>query len=452
MTISRSSSANPLAAHHSDSIAILDDQQLLGSRQLLILILFFTASMVDGFDLQSIGFLAPIISKAFNIQVALFGAVFSAGMLGLGIGSIVIGQISDTVGRRRSLIIVLFCIGVFSILTAFVTSREQLIVIRFLTSLGLGGSLPILSALTSECSPRRFQKISLCLLFAAVPAGGLAAGLVGGVVLPIWGWPSVFVVGGIAPILLSMALLLAFRDPNNTSSFRDPLSGDVKSQRVRFWPAVEASKALRPASMRRTWFLSLSGLFEKAEWRVTLPLWMAYFSCLLVLYFIVNWIPALLIEASFEPSLGIWAVSTFSFGGILGTLVQGPLLTRFGSCRPVLIQFAIAAILIAFFANITLTRSSVAVLTFAIGWTVTGAQAGLNTFTATHYRTDIRATAMGWGLASGRLGSIVGALLGGLALGAGLAPRSILLSTSIPLVIGAVAFSVAVIDRKFPKL
>jgi len=386
---------------------------------LAVLGLLFLSTMIDGFDMQSLGFLAPLIAKTLDIDVSSFGAVFSVGMVGLALGSILVAQIADRVGRRRALIVTLATIGTLNALTAFIQSREQLIVLRFLTSLGLGGALPTLAALTAEHTPVRFRQIALCLLFAAIPAGGLVASLVGGVILPLWGWPSVFLVGGGAPILI--ALLVFVRLPSSAPTERTA-----------------------PVAGRRPF----RALFSGGRWRVTLPLWVAYFMSLLVLYFISNWIPSLLTQASLPAALGVAAIASFSMGGIVGTILQGPLLTRFGATKPVLAEFLVLLALVLALGSLPLTALSVKILTFFIGWMLQGAQAGLNAFTATQYSPENRTTALGWGLANGRMGSIIGAMLGGIALEAGLKPHFILLLTGFPVALGLAAFALVAAARR----
>jgi MFS family permease len=155
-----------------------------------------------------------------------------------------------------------------------------------------------------------------------------------------------------------------------------------------------------------------------------MPLAAAFFMSLLVLYFLVNWIPVLLNQAAFPPSIGILAISMFSLGGIVGALAQGPLMRRFGSVKSIVIELAIVGCLVLSLGKIPLTATVISALTFAIGWTLQGAQAGLNAFAAMHYQNSIRATAMGLTLGTGRLGSIAGGFLGGLALAAGCRARS----------------------------
>ena len=417
----------------------LIDRQPMGVLQRQLLAMFVLAAVFDGFDLQSIGFLAPLIAKSLDFSMSRFGAIFSAGLIGLGIGSIVLSHVADALGRRRTLVGALVFVGVLSALTALAATRGELLALRFLTSLGLGGALPVIAALTVEYTPARSRKIALCLIYAALPAGGLVAGIVAGYILPIWGWKSVFIVGGLLPLALAGFLVVAL--PESVSAGHAAQS--VGDWAARLWPGTTdrddmaiTTPAPAPAAPLRT-------LFDHSLWQVTVPLWLAFFASLLLLYFFINWVPVLLAFSGFPPATGVRAISTFSLGGIIGTLLQGPLMTRFGMVRPILSEYVILGILIVLFSLWPLTTTSITLLTFGIGWMLQGAQSGINTFAATFYQAGVRTRALGWALACGRLGSIVGALLGGWALGVHMSPRTILIGTSAPVAVCVAAFAMS---------
>jgi AAHS family 4-hydroxybenzoate transporter-like MFS transporter len=414
----------------------------MGMLQMQLLAMFVLAAVFDGFDLQSIGFLAPLIAKSLNFGVSSFGAIFSAGLIGLGIGSIALSHVADALGRRRALIGALVFVGVLSALTALAATRGELLALRFLTSLGLGGALPVIAALTVEYTPSRLHKIALCLIYAALPAGGFVAGIVAALILPIWGWKSVFIVGGLLP--LALAGLLAVALPESVSAGHAAQS--IAAWASRLWPGkAEAGDILATAQPAPAPVLHapLRALFDRSVWMVTLPLWLAFFASLLLLYSFINWVPVLLASSGFPPAIGVRAISTFSLGGIIGTLLQGPLMTRFGLAGPILAEYAGLGVLIVLFSLWPLTNTSITVLTFAIGWMLQGAQSGINAFAVTFYPASIRTRALGWALACGRLGSIAGALLGGWALGVHLSPRTILIAASVPAAVCVAAFAVS---------
>jgi len=415
----------------------LVDRRPMGRLQRQLLAMFVLAAVFDGFDLQSIGFLAPLIAKSLDFSMSSFGAIFSAGLIGLGIGSIALSHVADALGRRRALVGALVFVGVLSALTALAATRGELLALRFLTSLGLGGALPVIAALTVEYTPSRSRKIALCLIYAALPAGGFVAGIVAGYILPIWGWKSVFIVGGMMP--LALAGFLAAALPESVSAGH--AAHGVGDWAARLWPGMTDAVDIAIAAPAPARHAPLRALFDHAVWQVTVPLWLAFFASLLLLYFFINWVPVLLAYSGFPPATGVRAISTFSLGGIIGTLLQGPVMTRFGMVRPILTEYVVLGILIVVFSLWPLTDLSITLLTFGIGWTLQGAQSGINTFAATFYQASIRTRALGWALACGRVGSIAGALLGGWALGVHLSPRTILIAASVPVAVCVAAFA-----------
>jgi AAHS family 4-hydroxybenzoate transporter-like MFS transporter len=426
-------------------VARLVDDRAIGWLQWRLLALFFCAATLDGFDLQSIGFLAPVISRALHFPIASFALIFSAGLFGLGLGSVVIGFVAERAGRRNALLGVLAWVGVLSVASGFVTSAGALVTLRFLTSLGLGGAMPILAALTTEYSPRRVRSITVCLLCAAIPMGGLAAGLVGAAIMPTLGWRAVFYIGGVAPLILvgTLGWLL----PHSVEPRAGGLSlrNSAQAWAGRLWPRQPAHDVVDPpvAATAGRSRGALLALFTNGSWRLTPLIWLCFFMSLMVLYFVINWVPALLNKAGFAPALGASAIAAFSLGGIIGALVQGPIIRWLGLTWPMVAELLIVSALLIAFSILPLNPTLIGVIVFGLGWSLQGAQAGFNTYVATAYPADLRTTALGWALASGRFGSIVGAMLGGFALSIGWGPRQILLAGVAPIGLCILAFTLS---------
>ncbi len=419
------------------------DAQPISRLQWLVVSLCALVTILDGFDAQAIGFLASPIADQFHVDVRSFGPVFALGLVGIMVGSLVMGPMGDRFGRKWPLVGSVLVIGACSGLTGLAKSLNELLLLRFMTGLGLGGAFPCVLALAAEYMPARSRPLGICLLAASVPVGGMLAGVVGSLILPSWGWPSVFFIGGIAP--LAMCVLLAFILPESVRflSFRAASQGRVKAIMGRIWPQgtgadTQFVTAGQPASR-----LPLRELFVEGRTAVTLLLWAAYFMNLLVLYVVVSWLPALLKTAGLPVSAGAIAIACFSFGGIAGSLLQAPLMTRFKPNVVLLCEFAIFILLTELLAFSTLTTLLVGSVAVGIGWVIQGAQAGLNVFSATFYPTSIRATGIGWGLGIGRIGSICGPLLGGYALMAGWTAREVLAAGAVPAACAAAAVALS---------
>jgi len=438
-------------------VARIVDERPIGWLQGWLLVFFFCAATLDGFDLQSIGFLAPVISRTLHIPIASFAMIFSAGLFGLGLGSVLIGFVAQRIGRRNALLGILCWVGVLSLATGLVTTSAGLVTLRFLTSLGLGGAIPIVGALTAEYSPKRLRSITMCLLCAAIPAGGLAAGLVGSAIMPTLGWRAVFYVGGVAPLVVVGVLCWLLPQSVERAKGGVKLRNSAQAWATRLWPRQPLQDVVDPplAATAATSRGAFQALFADGNWRLTPLLWLCFFMSLMVLYFVINWVPALLNRAGFAPAMGASAIAAFSFGGIIGSVVQGPIVRWLGLTWPMVIELLIVSALLVAFSVLPLNPMLVSGLVFGLGWSLQAAQAGFNTYVASAYSADLRTSAMGWALASGRFGSIVGAMLGGFALSIGWGPRQILLAGVVPIGLCILAFGLSLaakVRRETPPI
>ena len=393
------------------------------------LVLFF-----DGFDAQTIGFLAPSIAEGTGIEVNSFGPIFSASLVGLMIAAMAAGPIADRWGRKWPIIFSTITLAVFSLLTAHSTSFNQLLVYRFLTGLGLGGALPNVVALSSEYIPKRLMAVLVAILFCGLPLGGFICGMLSRSLVPVWGWQSVFYVGGILPLAVSLLLIpllpesvqfLSQRktDPQRMIKLLQPIAPEITAADVEF--AAPTQTAAHKG-------VSVKHLFTEGRAVGTILLWIPNFMNLLLMYVIVNWLPALLQAAGMSVSDGITATSFYSLGGILGTFTEGFLIRFSGVFKVLLIQFGLCGVFIGSMALLSNSWPIVITLAFLLGFQVIGAQAGLNVLAARFYPTFVRSTGVGWALGIGRIGSIVGPLLVGILLSAEWEPWQVLLAGAVP--------------------
>ena len=432
----------------------LIDERPLSRFQLTTILLCGTVLLLDGFDTQAMGFLVPPISEDLGIPLPNFGRVISAGLFGLMIGAMAAGPIADRWGRKWAIIVSSIVFGLFSLLTAFVSTLNGLILLRFLTGLGLGGAMPNVVALSSEYAPKRMQPILVPAIFAGMGGGAVLASIVGGALIPIYGWRSVFVVGGVLPILLALILIKALPESLRflaaKGADRTRIAGIVRH----IAPEMkDAPLAPPPASDRREG-VAIKHLFTEGRAAGTLMLWIPFFMNLLILYFILSWLPSLLRQAGMPVTAGITAVAAFSLGGILGALVQGPFMKLIGIFPAMVAEFIATLALIGLASVIFANFQLMMIVTFILGITVQGAQAGLNVLSAMYYPTTVRATGVGWALGVGRVGSIVGPLIGGAMLALQWTPQQIFQAGAVPaLIAGAtVIVSRQILGRRSPYL
>lgn len=410
------------------------DNQPMSRFQIRTILLCGLVLFADGFDAQTIGFLAPSIADSTNIPVETFGPIFSASLIGLMIAAMLAGPVADRWGRKWPIIFSTFALAVFSMLTAFSTSYNQLLIFRFLTGVGLGGALPTVVALSSEYVPRRLKVILVAVLFCGLPLGGFICGMLSSALLPVWGWQSVFYIGGALPFLLSLLLIVLLPEsvqfmsqrgdnPRKIAKFLAPIAPEIAadSDNISFAAPVAAGKGL-----------PVKYLFTDGRAVGTILLWIPNFMNLLLMYVIVNWLPALLRASGMSVSDGVTATSFFSLGGILGTLAQGFLIKFRGAYKILLAEFILCSLFIASLAMMADSWSIVIILAFMLGFLVIGAQASLNVMAANFYPTSIRSTGIGWALGIGRIGSIVGPVLAGMLLSIEWQPWQVLLVGAVP--------------------
>src|SRR5258705_3955008 len=178
------------------------EQQPVGRFQIGLLLTCAAVLFLDGFDTQAIGYVAPALAKEWGLTKGSLGPVFSAGLFGLMIGALIFGPLADRIGRKKIIILSTLAFGVGALVTAFVQDVNTLLAIRFLTGLGLGGAMPNAIAMTSEFNPRRRRATMVMIMFCGCSVGAVLFGLLARAVIPQFGWRSVFVVGGVAPLLL----------------------------------------------------------------------------------------------------------------------------------------------------------------------------------------------------------------------------------------------------------
>jgi AAHS family 4-hydroxybenzoate transporter-like MFS transporter len=409
------------------------DNQPLSRFQIGIIVMCGFVAVLDGFDTQSIGFLAPAIAVSLNVPLPSFAPVFVAGLLGLMGGAGVLGPVADRWGRKWTIVLSTLLFGLFSVLTASASSFDELLLFRFLTGIGLGGAMPNVVALTAEYSPKRLQTIFVSLLFTGMPLGAVLGGLVASALLPIWGWQSVFVVGGFLP--LAMVVILIAKLPE---SARYLIVHGGRSDRV---AALMARVAPGYANLGKVRFVpgatALKGftvrhLFTEGRTLGTLLLWIPYFMNLLVIYFVISWLPAVLRQAGMPISAGVEAISLFSLGGIIGSLLQGISMRQVGASTVLAAEFGLSVLLIGSLGVLPPSLGMILSVAFGLGILVQGAQAGLNALVAEFYPTAIRSTGVGWALGVGRIGSIVGPVLGGVMLSLQWDLQQIFLAGTVP--------------------
>jgi AAHS family 4-hydroxybenzoate transporter-like MFS transporter len=416
------------------------DQQKVSAFQIRVAALCAAVVFMDGFDAQAIGYVAPTLARVWALKPGELGPVFAAGLFGLMIGALFFGPLADRIGRRR---VILFCTFFFGLTTLFtVTSGSvyTLLVWRFLTGLGLGGAMPNAIALTSEYSPHRSRATMVMVMFCGFSLGSALGGVVAAKLIPAYGWTAVFWLGGALPLALVPVLMAALPESIRLLALRGDEDAPVREILLRINPALSfAPRTGFTAYEEHPGGFAVRHLFTKGRAVATLLLWVMFFMNLLDLYFLANWLPTVISNAGVSVEIAVIATALLQVGGIVGTLTLGRLIDRWNPFLVLAATYFAAGIFIAAIGAVGASVALMMAITFGAGFCVVGAQIGANALAANFYPTFVRATGVGWALGIGRIGSIVGPLVGGALLAWQWSTPALFLAAAAPAMIAAVA-------------
>jgi MFS transporter, AAHS family, 4-hydroxybenzoate transporter len=406
----------------------------------LVLIQCAIIILLDGTDSIAIGLTAPSIAKSIGVSMASFGPIFAIGQAGVMLGALLLGPLADRFGRKSMIIGATVAFGVFTLLTAFCTSYEQLFVCRLLAGLGLGGVTPNAVALTSEYAPKNSRSAVVAVMWAAFPLGGVCIGLMSSYLIPSFGWQSVLIIGGIVPLIVAAVALVGLPESLAFLATRGLVTPSVGAILSRLAPEIPTSGETRLAvDEEKLPGVPVRHLLSGGRAVTTLLLWVTCFSSFLILIFIVSWIPALLRANGLSMAQVGFAIALNSIGSAIGSGSVGRIMDRIGRHAVLITTFCIAAVTTA---ALGFTASSFTQLAVAIalsGCFAGASQAGVIALAAVTYPVAMRSTGVGWAFAAGRLGAVVGPLLGGVMLAWGWHVDRILPAVAVPALVGAAA-------------
>jgi MFS transporter, AAHS family, 4-hydroxybenzoate transporter len=375
------------------------------------------AMMADGFDLLSASIAGPALIKEWGISRAALGPVFSASLAGFFVGAPFFGYLGDRYGRRLAIISALLFIGVTTLACAWAADLQQLLWLRFLSGLGLGGVLPNVIALNAEFTPKRLRATMLVVISIGISLGGATPGLVGVTLMPTYGWPVIFVVGGVVPFVVGLGLLFAIPDSIKFMVLRGGRDEAVARLVHKFDPALTVAPGARfvldPEEGSAKTRGSPAGLFRDGWAPVTVLVWLLFVINLMANNLMNAWLPMLVQTSGHSAAQGSFAGSLYQLGGSAGGLCIGILIDRFG-LKVLAIMFAVAVPILVFTGTPGISDAVLLTMAFLSGCAIVGMQGGLNAGAGLIYPTALRANGVGYALGVGRIGSITGPLIGSL--------------------------------------
>ena len=420
------------------NVPALIDARRIGRFQIRVAALCAAVVFMDGFDAQAIGYVAPSLSRAWNLPRGALGPVISAGLFGLMLGALIFGPVADRVGRKPIIVFCTFFFGLCTLLTVTAESTAGLLVWRFLTGLGLGGAMPNAIALTSEYSPGHSRATMVMVMFIGFSLGSALGGALAAQLIPAYGWTGVFWFGGILPLVLVPVLVFGLPESIRLLALRGGQDRRIAKLLARIDPALDVAPGTRFAAPEaHPGGFPVAHLFSEGRAGATLALWVMFFMNLLDLYFMASWLPTVIHDAGISERLAVITTALFQVGGAIGTLVLARLIDRFGAYGVLAAAYAAAGLFIAAIGQAGGAIGLIVPVVFGAGFCVVGAQIGANALAATYYPTFIRSTGVGWALGIGRIGSIIGPLLGGLMLALQWHIPTIFLAGAVPVFVAA---------------
>jgi len=422
------------AAAATINLTELMDNCRIGSLQIRVFVLCLGSLIMDGFDVQAMGYVAPAMFAEWKIPQPTLGPLLSIGHLGVMVGAIVFSMLADKIGRRPVLIGATLFFAAMTVATAFAQDVQQMLWLRFVAGLGMGAIVPNATSLVGEFSPKRTRVAWVMCITMGFTLGAAIGGFVANALIPTFGWRSVFVFGGAVPLVVAIAMFLGMPESLQFLAVRkqqlDKLAGWLRQ----LDPTLRIDAATRFVSSETSkrgvpfWHL-----FREGRALVTTLIWMVNFTNILVLYSLSGWLPTIFQRfMGYDPSTAILLGTTVQVGGTVGAFGLAWLIVRRGFIPMLALTFAIATISVALIGQPGLSLPVLYAVVFIAGWCVVGGQPGLNALSSSYYPTYLRSTGVGAGLGVGRLGAILGPSLAAFLVAQQWSPQQLLWAAAVP--------------------
>jgi MFS transporter, AAHS family, 4-hydroxybenzoate transporter len=419
-------------------VSRLLDERGFGPFQIRMLIWTVILGVIDGYDIGAIAFAAPHLVRDWHLHLSDLKWVLTASNIGVLFGSQLMGFVGDRYGRKTALIISNLLFGVLTFAAAYSTDLTQLFWLRFFAGFGIGGVIPNLVAINAESAPRRLRATIAIIAVGFVPIGGALAGFASAALVPHYGWPVLFHIGGVIPVIAALGGMIGLPESIKYMALHE--SGRRKMEKLigAIRPGFKVPDNARFVIEDEQQAPSSNPiyLFHNGLWLITPLVWLLFSLNLMGFFFLISWMPTLLAAAKVPQAMAALAGASFQVGGTVGALTLCWWLQRHRFFA-IAILFVLAVPVVASIGYAGLTSAAALLAaTFLGGFLVLGIQSGINVAGAMIYPTSLRANGSGWELGVGRLGSIIGPLLG--ALFVGLSVERLYIWSALPFAAGAI--------------
>jgi AAHS family 4-hydroxybenzoate transporter-like MFS transporter len=437
-------------------VADVIDSHKVSRYQCLIAFMAWLTLFLDGVDNQSIAYVAPALTHDWDLARGALRTVFSSGVLGVAIGALVIGPLADRYGRKRITVLTLIYVALFSLLATQVpgistllspaipdaSNLNVLMVLRFLTGLGLGAAVPLAVVMVNEIAPKAGRAAMVTLMGSGYAMGSSSGGLLASHLVPSFGWQAQFYAAASMTFVMGVALGIWLPESIRLLTVQGRSDGVIAILRkinpaLSFEPGTHfvLRQELYEQSANQ---LRLVRLFREGRTSATVLIWLCLFMNTLALNYLNNWLPTLTTETGLPEAQALRAAAFLQFGGILGVITLGFLADRFGFFKVLAGSFAAGGAFIAAIGWAGGAFYPLAAMIFVSGFFNIGTQITLAALAATLYPTDIRSTGVSWAHGVARIGSIISVMFAGTMLALHWSLQTMYFLVSIPMFFGSV--------------
>lgn len=444
-------SLDQFADRRTTDISEIIENQKLTPFVISLILVSTLVTFFDGFDMNVISLVAPELSAALHLDKIMMGNVFSAGLAGTMVGAFLFGYLGDRIGRRPSIILATVSFGVLTLSLALAGSYHQMVALRFVQGIGVGGLLPLAWALNIDYVPRGYRSTVVTVLMLGYSLGDSFAGP-----LSIWfapfGWRSVFVFGGCAALAVTLLLIILLPEsikflaihrkrPDLIARYAQRLTpGSKIDVSNRFVVSDEQSRSVKA--------FRVSLLFHNELRWITPLLWTAYIAGSTAIFLRVSWGPTILQTLGFSRATAAYTTSICSLGGALG----GLLLMRFTDTRGVISVAVYPVLTVPLLLIMGLTNiggTPFLIMYFILITLIVGTHFGLHSIAGIFYPSAFRSNGAGWASSVAKIGSVIGPVIVGAVLSTRLPVRILFVLFAVfPVIVAAGIVSLGLMQQR----
>jgi benzoate transport len=413
------------------------DNGTVSPLQYVTIAICFLMNVFDGMDVLIISYCAPAIAKSWNMGPEALGIVFSLGLFGMALGSVLLAPFADRIGRKKMILSSALIMGLGLYLTSFSETVYQLGFLRFFSGIGIGSMLATTAALIAEYTPNKSKDFWVSFVLAGYPVGAVLSGWLAARVVPMNGWQTMFEFAGWAS-LITLPIIWFFLSESVEFYLKKQPSGALEKANRILAKMNRPPLFELPNKISKKAILPVKDLLGSEFRTSTLQLWGALFLAFATLYFLISWIPKLAVNTGMSISLAIYAGMIFNVGAIIGIISQGYFSTRFGLRKTICTYLILTAFFLVAFQFSIGSDIYALILMALMGFTLQGGFVGLYAVAARMYPTEFRTMGVGWAIGAGRVGGVIGPAIGGILVGMGLSMATNFMIFALPIFLAGV--------------